>query len=65
MVHLVKKGTAVSFKLTRESRCPSRVLRKTKGENKDSPEIVIWLDTSTLTVRELQEEIPSKSESPQ
>lgn len=31
----------------------------------DSFEIIIWQDTSILTFRELQEEIPSKSESPQ
>lgn len=39
--------------------------KKRKASTEDSFKVVIWQDTSILTFRELQEEIPSKSESPQ
>jgi len=42
-----------------------RLQVKRRVPTEASFEIVIWQDTSILTFRELQEEIPSKSESPQ
>lgn len=42
-----------------------RLQLKREVSTKDSYRIIIWQDTSVLTFRELQEEIPSKSESPQ